>query len=413
MSPEPGPEPEPEPGEAGPAADAADAAGEESLVAGYGGRLLAVVSLGWLTVQGGRLVLSPLLPAIIADLDISSFAAGVALSTLWACYALLQYPSGRLSDRLSRKTLLSAGMGLAGAGFVLVAVAPTYPVFVAGTAVVGLGVGLYPTAARALISDHFVAKRGGAFGLHTASGDVGGGLAAGLAVVVLAVATWRAAFLPVVVVLAAAVLALSRLSREPYVLAAVDLDVRGAGGRLLADPDVRWLVAAYACFSFAWQATVGFLPTFLQAAKGLSPALASTGFAGLFLVGATVKPLAGRLGDRAGKGRIAAGVMVLGALALSGVLLAESRVLLIGATLVYSAGLMSFPPVMQSHLMDVFPDESMGADLGMARTTYIGAGSLGPAYVGFVADRAGYGAAFLGLVVALAVTAAVVRWRTP
>ncbi|MFB6302224.1 MAG: MFS transporter [Haloferacaceae archaeon] len=398
-------------------ADAADErvdtgeSGPESLVSGYGGRLLAVVSLGWLTVQGGRLVLSPLLPALIADLNISSFEAGIALSTLWACYALLQYPSGRLSDRLSRKTLLVAGMGLAGAGFVLVSLAPTYPVFVAGAAVVGLGVGLYPTAARALISDHFVAKRGGAFGLHTASGDVGGGLAAGLAVVVLAVATWRAAFLPVVLVLAAAVLSLHSLSRESYVLTGVDLDFRGAGRRLLADPDVRWLVAAYACFSFAWQATIGFLPTFLQAAKGLSPTLASTGFAGLFLVGATVKPLAGRLGDRGGKGRVAVGVMALGALALLTVVLAESRAVLIGATLVYAAGLMSFPPVMQSHLMDVFPDASMGADLGMARTTYIGIGSLGPAYVGFVADRAGYAPAFAGLVAALAVTAVVVRWR--
>ncbi|MFB6304265.1 MAG: MFS transporter [Haloferacaceae archaeon] len=392
-------------------ADATGTAGDESLVRGYGGRLLAVVSLGWLTIQGGRLVLSPLLPAIIDDLSISPFLAGIALSVLWGIYALLQYPSGRLSDRLSRKTLLAAGMGLALVGFVLLAVAPSYPVFLAGAAVVGLGVGLYPTAARALISDHFVEKRGGAFGLHTASGDVGGGLSAGLAVVVLAVATWRAAFVPVVVVLAAVAVVLHRLAREPYAVEAVDLDLRGAGERLLADPDTRWLVGAYACFSFAWQATIGFLPTFLQASKGLSAGLASAGFAGLFAVGATVKPLAGRFGDHRGRGAVAVGVTALGAAALSTVLLADATAVVLGATLVYAAGLMSFPPVMQSYLMDVFPDASMGADLGLARTTYIGVGSLGPAYVGFVASRADYALAFWSLVGALVVAAVVVGWR--
>lgn len=392
-------------------ATAEAATGGESLVDGYGGRLLAVISLGWLTIQGGRLLLSPLLPSIIDDLAISPFAAGVAISVLWAVYALLQFPSGRLSDRLSRKTLLMIGMSFAVCGFLLLSTARTYPVLLVGAGVVGIGAGLYPTAARALISDHFVEKRGGAFGVHTASGDVGGGLAAGLAVVVLAVATWRTAFLPVVAILVAAALTLHLLSRESYAVEAVSLDLGGAGRRMLTDPDTRWLVAGYACFSFAWQASAGFLPTFLQEAKGLSPALASAAFAGLFVVGATAKPLAGRIGDRRGKARVGVGAMALGATALAVVVVAEGTLPVVAGTLVYAAGLMSFPPVMQSHLMDVFPDDSMGADLGLARTTYIGVGSLGPAYVGFVAGQAGYGVAFAGLVGAIACAAAVVFWR--
>ncbi|MFC6990063.1 hypothetical protein ACFQJD_17605 [Haloplanus sp. GCM10025708] len=59
--------------------------GEERLVRGYGGHLLVAVSLGWLTLQSGRLLLPPLLPTVIEDLAITPFRAGIALSLLWGC----------------------------------------------------------------------------------------------------------------------------------------------------------------------------------------------------------------------------------------------------------------------------------------------------------------------------------------
>ncbi|WP_251327878.1 MFS transporter [Haloplanus pelagicus] len=378
---------------------------EERLVRGYGGRLLLLVSLGWLTIQGGRLVLSPLLPSIIDDLGITPFRAGLALSTLWGLYALGQFPSGRLSDRLSRKTLLVSGLALATTGFAVLSAAVSFPLFLVGAAVVGVGAGLYPTAARALLSDHFEAKRGGAFGLHTASGDLGGGAAAGLAVAALAVATWRGAFLPVVGLLAPVAVVLHLTSRESYRIEAVGLDVRGTGARLFATGRIRRLVVAYCLFAFAWQGTAGFLPTLLQAEKDFTPELASAGFAALFVVGALVKPTAGRLADRVRRGPVAAGTLGLGAAALGGLLVAETALLVGAATVVYAVGLMAFPPVMQSYLMDVFPTDSMGADLGLARTTYIGFGALGPSVIGFVAGRTDYVTAFVALVAALVAAA--------
>jgi MFS family permease len=381
---------------------------EESLVTGHGGRLLLLVSFGWFVVQGGRLLLPPLLPEVIADLNVSAAAAGVALTTLWGVYALLQYPSGRLSDQLSRRALLVGALLLAAGGYVLLSTAVVYPLFVLACAVIGLGAGLYPTAARALVSDRFETKRAAAFGVHTASGDVGGAAAAGVAVVVVATAVWRAPFVPVAAVLVGVAVGLHRLSREPYEVRRVGLDVRGAVGRLSGNRRVGVLVLAYCGFAFAWQSSTGFLPLFLREAKGLSPALASGGFAALFVVGAAVKPVAGRLGDRHGKAGVASAGVGFGALALTGLLLAEGRVAVLGATVLYAAGLMSFPPVMQSFLMDAFPDASMGADLGLARTTYIGVGALGPTYVGFVADRAGYVVAFTGVVGLLAAAAVVV-----
>ena len=383
---------------------------KERLLTGYTGRLLIAVSVGWALIQTGRLVVSPLLPAISADLGISSTQAGFAITTIWGIYALLQYPSGRLSDQLSRTTLLVGGLLLVSAGFLALGGAPTYLTFLAGAVVVGLGAGLYPTPARGLVSDLFVERRGQAFGLHTASGDVGGILAAGLGTVVLAVAVWRGAFLPVVVVLLAVALSLHLWSREGYELERVDLAVVATGKRLFAVPQLRWLLLAYALYAFTWQSAVGFLPTYLLS-KGLPPAIANAGFAALFVVGAVVKPLAGGLGDKVPRGLLAPGVLALAAAALAVVVTASTTVLVLAGVAVFSGGLMAYPPVMQAHLMDSFPSDSMGGDLGAMRSFYIGIGSLGSTYVGAMGQYLSYDLAFAGLVGCLLLSSTLIVTR--
>jgi MFS family permease len=393
----------------------ADESGER-LLTGYSGRLLLAVSVGWAAIQTGRLVLSPLLPTVMDDLAITEFQAGMAFTTLWGLYALGQYPSGRLSDNLTRKSLLVAGLSLVVAGFVALASAPTYLLFLLGAAVVGTGAGLYPTPARALVSDLFVERRGQAFGLHTASGDVGGAAAAGLAVVALAVAGWRSAYLPVVVVLVSVALALHVWGREEYDRPETDREAVVAGlsdakttaGRLWRNPRLRWFLLAYALYAFSWQSATGFLPTYLRASKGFPPGLASGGFAALFVVGAVVKPLSGSLGDRFPRAVVAAGALVVAATALAGLLVASGTLAVGLAVVTFAAGLMAYPPVMQALLMDTFPDGSMGGDLGATRTVYIGLGSLGPSYVGFVAGRSSYTIAFAGLLACLLVSGSIV-----
>lgn len=380
----------------------------ERLVHGYAGRLFLAISLGWLLLQGGRLVLSPLLPTVSADLGLSNVQAGFAFTMLWGLYALLQYPSGRLSDRLSRKTLLVAGLLLSTVGFAVIGISGTYRWFILGATVVGFGVGLYPTPARGLLSDLFVARRGQAFGIHTAAGDLGGLLAAGLATLVLVVATWRWAYLPVVLAVAAIALALHAFSREPYDLRWVDLAVRETGRRLLGIARLRGLLVAYILFAVTWQSTTAFLPTFLLAEKGFSPAVANASFGAYFLVGAAVKPVSGGLADRLPRGRFAAAVLALAGVTMAAVLAVEGFVPVGVGIVVFAAGLMAFPPVMQAHLMDSFPTESMGGDLGGMRSVYIAVGSLGPTVVGLVADVASFTHAFAVLAGCLAVSAVLV-----
>ncbi|MFB6111118.1 MAG: MFS transporter [Halobacteriaceae archaeon] len=382
---------------------------DEQLVSGYAARLLIAVSVGWLAIQAGRLVLSPMLLTVRTDLGMTNTESGLVFTVIWGLYAVLQYPSGRLSDALSRRLLLVAGLVLVAAGFAILGTAPTYPVFMLGAVVVGLGAGLYPTAARALISDLYVQRRGQAFGLHTASGDLGGVAAAGLSALVLAVAVWRAAYLAPVLTVLLVALALHVWGREAYGVGRADLAVRETASRLLGNSDLRQLLVAYTLYAFVWQAATGFLPTYLRVGKGLPKWVGTISFALLFGVGVLVKPSAGTLSDRIPRDRLAPAVAALGAIALLALIVVPGVWLNLVAVVVFSAGLMAFPPVMQAHLMDTFPASSAGGDLGAMRSVYIGLGSLGTTYVGVVADVATYRLAFLTLVAMLGTTALAVR----
>lgn len=381
---------------------------EERLVTGHTGRMLLTLAFGWTTIQVGRQILPPLLPTIIDDLGISPADAGVALTVMWGLYALVHYPAGRLADRLSRKTVLVGGVALVGTGAAALTVSRTYPLFVLSTSVVGVGAGLYFVSSRARLADLFVERRGQAFGLQLMAGPLGSALAAGLAVAVLATATWRLAFVPVVLATGVVALGLHRWGTESYVVGPVDLGLGRTVRRVFATGNRRWLVVGYSMFALAWQGAISFLPTFLQAEKGFSPTLASAGFALLFVAGAAGMPLAGRLADRVGSLPVATGALLLAGTGLASVVATGSPVGVAVSVALFGVGLMGFPPVMQAFLMDQFPGGSMAGDFGAFKTVYTVVGSLGPAYVGLVVEGWSFTTAYLSLLVSIAGAAVIV-----
>jgi MFS family permease len=148
---------------------------------------------------------------------------------------------------------------------------------------------------------------------------------------------------------------------------------------------------------------VGFLPTLLQVDQGFTSTQASLVYASVFVVGLLVKPVAGQLSDRIRRLTVAIGSFVLGIGGLAVLIAANSIPMAVLGTAGYALGHRSFPPVMQAYLMDRFPDESMAGDLGAIRTVYIALGSLGPTYVGYVATKLSYTAAYTGFIGCFAV----------
>lgn len=380
---------------------------------GYGGRMLASLSLAWAVLQTGRFLLSPLLPSIIAAFDITKATAGLALTGFQLTYAVTQYPSGRLSDRWGRATLLVPGLVVLAAAFLAVGAAPTYLLFAAGAVLLGVGKGLFAIPSRALLSELFVARRGRALGIYTAGTDVGGILAAALAVAALSYATWRAPFLPIAAVLLALTALYVVWNREGYHVARADLGVVETVRRLATTRRQREVLAAYALFYFFVGAFINFLPTYLAEAKAFSEATASLGFSLVFVVGVLVKPVAGSLSDRFSRPALGVGGLLVAVGAMAGLVAASGLPAVAVAVVVLAFGYKVQFPLVDALLLDAAPEENAGGDLGAARALFLGVGALGPTYMGVVSTVAGYPLAFAGLAACLLVAAGIVahQWR--
>jgi len=389
---------------------------DEQFIRGYSGRMFLLIAVAMLVANLGRQALPPLLPAIIDELAITTAAAGFALTLMRICYAVFQYPSGRVADVASRKIAIVGGVGVLIAGFALLIQVPTYTVLLASMVLLGIGSAFFFVSERVLLSDLFVEKRGRAFGLNSAFSRIGSILAAGLAVGALTVGRWQLAFVPVVVLLIGLMVAFHFLSREQYEFRAVGRMVQRSGAvqettaRVFGSTQVRLLVTAYTLVIFAWEGMIAFLPAYLQATKGFSVGFASGGFAMLFAVGVIVQPVSGAISDRWDRRLITGFATIVSFTGLVLLITIDSFALLLLGIVLYAAGLMAFTPVLQAYLMDIFPDASKGGDLGAFKTIYEGLSSIGPTYVGVVAGFASYTVAFSGFLVCLAMSAFILFW---
>ncbi|KAB1190072.1 MFS transporter [Haloferax sp. MBLA0076] len=372
--------------------------------------MLLTVSLAWAVLQAGRFLLSPLLPTIIADLQITEATAGIALALFQGVYAITQYPGGEYSDRWTRATLIVPGLALLVVGFATFGVAGGLAGFVVAAVVTGLGKGFFAIPSRALISDLFVERRGRALGLYAAGTDLGGLLASGLAILALTYATWRTPFLPVAVVLGGLTVLFALWSTEGYEVGSPRLDASGTIRRLLASPAQRRTLVAFGLFYFMVGGFINFFPTYLIEAKGFDQQLASATFAVVFAVGITIKPVAGGLSDRFRRESIAVVGLLVAAGALAVLSFVDARAFIYVSVVALAIGYKMEFPLADAIIFDNAPDDDRGADLGAARAFFLGANAVGPAYVGIVATYLGYVVAFAGLAVCLVVAAGLLYW---
>ncbi|MFB6184052.1 MAG: MFS transporter [Haloarculaceae archaeon] len=384
----------------------------ERLLSGYGGRMLVSLSVAWAILQFGRFLLSPLLPAIIRDLGITTATAGLVLGGLQLVYAATQMASGRFSDRLTRPSLVVPGLVLLAAAFLFVGTAATLVPFAAGALLLGFGKGLFAVPSRAQLSDLFVGRRGQALGVYAAGTDVGGILAAVVGVAVtgggVAVVSawidptavslgWRTPFRFVAAVLALATVAYVGWNRESYRIGRPNLRLGSTLRRLTTTTTQRELLAAFALFYFVVGAWINFLPTYLARAKGFPEAQSAALFAVVFVVGFVVKPISGSLADRFSGRLVAATGLLFSIAALAGVVVTTSIVPVVAAIALYALGYKAVFPIADTLLLDAAPTADVGADLGVARGLFIGIGAFGPVYMGVVATVLDYHAAFVGL----------------
>lgn len=366
--------------------------------------MLLVLSLGWATLQCGRFLLPPLLPRITETLVFSPAGIGLTLTAFGLVYAVVQYPSGTYSDALSRATLILPGFLVLLVSFVAIALSVTAGIFVVAVILLGIGKGLFASPSRALLGDLFTARRGRALGIYSAGTDVGGLLASGVAVVVLATTVWQVAFLPVIAVLALVTVLFVHWNSEPYERARVRLEPGETVGRLVATSQQREILLAFVVFYFYVGGLTNFFPTLLVAA-GFSETVAGASFALLFGAGIFAKPAGGELSDRFPRLLVAVAGLLVAVIGTALILLTPVLAVVALGTVLTAVGYKMLFPIADTIVMGAAPDGSMGADLGAARALFLGANALGPGFIGVVAELTDFVVAFWVLTSTLLVSA--------
>jgi MFS family permease len=377
--------------------------------------VLALTALIWFLGKFVRYAFPPLFEPLQASYGVSNAAVGAAFSGFMTVYALMQFPSGAVADRVGAVRVITAGATVAGVGSIAVLFDAPFAALAGAMLVIGAGTGAHKTVAIRLLSRVYPVRTGRALGVHDTFGAFGGVVAPAAVVLFVSAppaldsllsrlpgADWRALF--VVTGLVALALAAAFLARVPGRLPAdadrgSERDGPGPSPRdylaLFEDRRIAAFVFVTVAFSFAYNGTVAFLPLYLSEAGNLSTTTASLLYSALFAV-TFVQLVSGDLSDRLGRFPVMAAALGTAAVALVGVVaLAGSGAVVLGA-LVVALGLGShgFRPVRGAYLVEALPERLAGGGLGVVRTLLMGAGAVAPAVVGAIADVAGFRPAF-------------------
>jgi MFS family permease len=371
----------------------------------YRATVITLCTLAFFATMVARLVISPVVPAIEAELEVSSAITGAALTGLWMAYALAQFPSGILADRYGERTIILAAVGLTALASGLLALSPSIWFFLLLTIVLGAVAGLHYSVATTLLTKEFD-DIGTAIGIHNSGAPLAGLLAPIAAAAVAGWVGWRYS------------IALGALTAAPiFFLFAWKVRetnparpnqpmgeriALGPVKELLTRPQIAFTALLAICCEFVWQATASFLPTFLIAHHGYSVGLASALFSAYFVVHGITQPAIGSFSDRFGRDRVATVCALLG-IAGYGLLIIGSGLLTVGIAIVLVGTAMSWGAAVLPRFMDHLSPEERGAGFGLVRTTYMMASATGSVVVGAIATLTSWGVAFSVFLVLLGI----------
>lgn len=156
--------------------------------------VISVIGVGHFFAHFYILALPPLFPALTTGLGFSYTQLGLGLAVLNAATALSQVPVGIMVDRHGAFWPLLLGQIAFACGIGLVALAPSFPVFLALMVLAGLGNAVYHPADYSILAGSVSHNRlGRAFSVHTFGGYLGFAAAPALLLPLTAAFGWRTA----------------------------------------------------------------------------------------------------------------------------------------------------------------------------------------------------------------------------
>ncbi|WP_439028171.1 MFS transporter [Haloarchaeobius sp. DT45] len=380
----------------------------------YRRTVLLLSTLAFFATMAGRLVISPVVPAITDEFHVSKSLVGLALTGLWMSYFAAQFPSGVLADRFGERPIILVAVGGTAVTSLLLALSPIFAVFVLATVLLGAIAGLHYSVAASLLTRTYE-ETGFALGFHNAGGPAAGLVAPVAAAWVGVRYGWRPA-VAIGAAVALPIFALFAWRVRPTEPRRPDQPMRDRFEReplleLLSRRKIAFTVALAVAGAFVWQATASFLPTFLVEYRGQSETVAGAVFSAYFVVQAVTQVGVGSASDRFGREVATGGCMLLAAagfvllVAVPGTLALVAALVLVGTGLGWGGALLP-------RVMDLLDDTEQGAGFGLVRTVYGVLGSVGSVATGTVADVFGWTVAMgmlIGLL-SLVVVALAVNW---
>jgi len=161
-------------------------------------RVLAVLCLMYLALYVDRVNISTAAPLMMADLGLTNTQFGLAVSAFSYPYAAIQLFGGWITDRFgARRTLIACGL-LVCVSTILTGFVGGFASLIAMRVALGFGEGFaFPAATRAMATWLPPARWGHAQGIIHAASRLGNALTPPLVVALIAVASWRGAFVAV------------------------------------------------------------------------------------------------------------------------------------------------------------------------------------------------------------------------
>ena len=363
--------------------------GLRQLQGGGRGKILVAIAAGWGVTIGARAIYPVILPQLRESYELTHTGAGVLLTILFAAYAIGQLPGGVLADRIGERKTLTISLVLSAAALGLVVVSRSAFVLFALTGVFGFGVGFYAIARFTAIATIYPDRYGTAIGISNSAPEVGQAVFPPIAGLLAVAIGWEFGLgfsIPVFLVIAAA-LWMTLPKRPPEKRSAVDTITLETGRYVfsqLRNPPVVLATLVLVLGVFVWQAFVGFYPTYLIEAKGISPTVASLLFGLYFAATAFVHPISGLIYDRWDV-RYTFAIVAISVPALAGLTLVDS-VWALAILSVVLGTLLAYETSTESYLVNALPSDVEGTGFGILRTLVFAIGSVSPILFGIAAD---------------------------
>lgn len=331
----------------------------------YPNTVLVLCSTVWFMVYLYRSVTPPLLPLIEDSFKITHIQAGFAVTLQWFAYALMQFPSGVLSDRFDKRNLIVVTTISFSSVVFLIGMANDYLEFLFLITMLGATTGTYLPVGINLISDTFYAKRGLPIGIHFTFSSIAGVLTPVLATSIAISFNWRwVYFLVSIPGFAIAFLFYKKVLKQPRVKKRKPLPKFSQIKKALLDPSILITMVASGLINFSSHAFVTFLPSFLLFYKALELRQVGVLSAVPFVAGVFSKLFGGWLSDRFGKVKVMATIIFISGVSLLFLPGFSSILLIIACLILAGIGVSGYWPVLTAYLMDVFPVNVRGGHMG-------------------------------------------------